>query len=204
MQAARILVVDDDPGIVKQFTRALESEKYRVEPAYSGEEAWEKYQQAYFDVVITDWQMGEMSGVDLARKIDVLRPGAHVIIVTAFGDEFEKVISLGRDYHPFDYLQKMVDMNVLLKKVAQAVARRDPIIEALEEWVEKHPEEADEQTHVDFSNPPQTWSAREMLAEIQGNTERGREEYKDMVKLTFYLMTHGNIAEGVMECARNT
>nr|VFK61197.1 MAG: Response regulator receiver domain-containing protein [Candidatus Kentron sp. TUN] len=199
MQKARILVVDDEQDMVKQLTRALESEDYRVEPAYSGEEAWEKYQNTYFDVVITDWKMGEMSGVDLARRIDALRPGAHVIILTAFGEEFEEVISLGQDYHPFDYLRKSVDMDVLLKKVAQAVARRDPIIEALEEWVERHPEEADEQTHVDFSNPPKTWSAREMLAEIHGNTERGREEYKDIIDLTVYLMTRGEADSGMIK-----
>nr|VFJ59668.1 MAG: Response regulator receiver domain-containing protein [Candidatus Kentron sp. FW] len=193
----KILVVDDEPGIVRQFVRALEGEGYAVESAGSGEEAWEKYQRQYFDVVVTDWKMGEMSGVDLARKIDDLRPGAHVIIVTGFGEEFEEVISLGQDYHPFDYLRKTVDMDVLLKKVAQAVARRDPIIEALEEWVERHPEEADQQTHVEFSNAEKAWSAREMLEQIHGNTPRGREEYKDMVKLTFYLMTRGKIDTGV-------
>nr|VFK13851.1 MAG: Response regulator receiver domain-containing protein [Candidatus Kentron sp. LFY] len=199
MQKAKILVVDDDEGIVKGFKRALESEGYLVEPAYSGEEAWEKYQNAYFDVVVTDWKMGEMNGIELARRINAFPPSTHVIIVTGFGNEFEEQLSRSEDYQPFDYLRKPVDLDVLLGKAAQAVARRDPVIEALEEWVQRHPEEADEQTHVDFSDPEKTWSAREMLAEIRGNTKRGREEYKDIIDLTVYLMTRGEADRGMIE-----
>nr|VFJ69889.1 MAG: Response regulator receiver domain-containing protein [Candidatus Kentron sp. FW] len=140
--------------------------------------------------------------MELLEKIDGKVPRSRVIMITAFGDEDSAIEAHHR--HAFDYLKKPVDRKTLLGAVGKAMALRDPIIEALEEWVEKHPEEADEQTHVDFSNPPRTWSAREMLEQIHGNTPRGREEYKDMVKLTFYLMTRGNIAEGVMECARNT
>nr|VFK25561.1 MAG: Response regulator receiver domain-containing protein [Candidatus Kentron sp. MB]VFK31736.1 MAG: Response regulator receiver domain-containing protein [Candidatus Kentron sp. MB]VFK75635.1 MAG: Response regulator receiver domain-containing protein [Candidatus Kentron sp. MB] len=192
---ARILVVDDEEDIVREFKRALKSKGYDVAVAYSGEEAWEKYQQQYFDVVLADWKMGRMNGMDLLEKIDGNAPRSRVIMITAFGDEDSAIEAHHR--HAFDYLKKPVDRETLLNAVAKAAALRDPIIEALEEWVEKHPEEADEQTHVDFSNPPQTWSAREMLAEIQGNTERGREEYKNMMKLTFYLMTRGKIDMGV-------
>nr|VFJ69893.1 MAG: two-component system, OmpR family, response regulator [Candidatus Kentron sp. FW] len=52
----KVLVVDDEPDITRQFQRALEDEGYFVETATSGEEAWEKYQQQYFDVV---WPIGK-------------------------------------------------------------------------------------------------------------------------------------------------
>nr|VFJ50257.1 MAG: Response regulator receiver domain-containing protein [Candidatus Kentron sp. DK] len=201
----KVLVVDDEKELAQQFGRALRREGYTVELAYSGEEAWEKYQQQYFDVVITDWRMGKMDGIELASRINAFPPSTHIIIITGFGTEFERRLSDDKNYHPFDYLGKgAVTNDVLLEKVRQAMARRDPVIEALEEWVEKHPEEADEKTHIDFSHPPRSWSAREMLMEIKGNTKRGREEYKDMIKLTFHLMTHGNIDTKVMECARES
>nr|VFK07206.1 MAG: Response regulator receiver domain-containing protein [Candidatus Kentron sp. LPFa]VFK23931.1 MAG: Response regulator receiver domain-containing protein [Candidatus Kentron sp. LPFa] len=202
MNEVKVLIVDDKEDIAQGFERTLKREGYHVELAYSGEEAWEKYQRQYFDVVLSDWKMGKMNGMDLLEKIDGSAPRSRVIMITAFGDEDSAIEAHHR--HAFDYLKKPVDNETLLDTVGKAAALRDPIIEALEEWVERHPEEADEQTHVDFCDPPRSWSAREMLAEIQANTPRGREEYKDMVKLTFYLMTHGNIESGVLECARNT
>nr|VFJ46964.1 MAG: Response regulator receiver domain-containing protein [Candidatus Kentron sp. DK] len=202
MNKGKILIVDDEEDIVQQFTRTLKGQGYAVEPAYSGEEAWEKYQNEYFDVVLADWKMGRMNGLELLKRIDDNVPRSQVIMITAFGDEDSSIEAHHR--HAFDFLKKPVDRQTLIDAVGAAMARRDPVIEALEEWVEKHPEEADEKTHIDFSHPPRSWSAREMLMEIKGNTKRGREEYKDMIKLTFHLMTHGNIDTRVMECARES
>ncbi len=49
MSLGRILLVDDEPDIVEIFEMLLEDEGYTVDSAYSGEEAWEKYQQNGFD-----------------------------------------------------------------------------------------------------------------------------------------------------------
>jgi two-component system response regulator GlrR len=194
MSAGKVLVVDDESEIVKQFKRALSSEGYHVETAGSGEEGWEKYQTRYFDVVITDWRMAKMSGLELARKIDTQHPGTKVIIITAFGKEFERAID-PHHYHAFDYLKKPVDMDNLLNKVKEAIQRKDGVIAALEDWVETHLDEASRPIMATLSQQreQQLWSAKDILEEIKSNTERGRQEYQKIIQLTIDLLTRGKI-----------
>jgi DNA-binding NtrC family response regulator len=194
MSTGKILLVDDEPEIVKQFKRALKSEGYHVETAASGEEGWEKYQSSYFNVVITDWRMGKMNGLELARKIDTQHPVTKVIIITAFGKEFEETMD-PHHYHAFDYLKKPVEMDNLLNKVKEAVQRQDGVVAALEDWVETHSDEAARPIMATLSQQreKQLWSAKDILEEIKGNTERGRQEYKKIIQLTIDLLTRGKI-----------
>ena len=194
MSRARILLVDDEPGIVEQFARALKNEGYEVDTAFSGEEGWEKYQARYYDVVITDWKLQGMDGLELLHKIDQMNPQAKVIFITGFGDEASAVQA--HHNHAFDYLKKPVeDINDLLGKVGEAIQRKDGVIAALEDWVETHPEEASQPIKATLSEAQEGhfWSAKEILDEIKGNTERGRQEYQNLVQLTIYLLTRGKI-----------
>jgi len=194
MNAGKILLVDDEPEIVKQFKRALTGEGYHVETAGSGEEGFQKYQTHYFDVVITDWRMEKMSGLELARQIDTQHPSTKVIIITAFSKEFEQTID-PQHYHAFDYLKKPVDMDNLLNKVKEAVQRKDGVIMALENWVETHSDEATRPIMATLSQQreKQLWSAKDILEEIKSNTERGKQEYQKIIQLTIDLLTRGKI-----------
>jgi DNA-binding NtrC family response regulator len=190
---AKILLIDDEPQIVKQFTRMLESEGFEVETASSGEEGWEKYQKQYYDVVLIDWKMGKMNGLEVMEKIDKMNPNAKTIMITAFGDEQTAIDAHNR--HAFDYLKKPVEKNDLIDKVREALDRRDGILAALEDWVQTHPEEAQEPMKMVFSpeGEKKVWNAREILEEIRGNTEMGRKEYQNLVQLTIDLLTRGKI-----------
>jgi len=190
MNTARILLVDDDASIVKQNKRALESVGYQVDFAYSGEEGWEIYQQHFYDVVIVDWKMDKMNGMELLEKIDTLQPNNKVIMITAYGDEGTAIEA--HHHHAFDYLKKPVDREALLAAVAQAVNRKDGIISALENWVEQHPQEAEQPQRMSLSNK-KTWSANEVLAEIKANTERGKQEYQKLLQLTIDLLARGKV-----------
>jgi len=195
MSQVKILLVDDEPQILKQFERALKRVSYEVDVAYSGEEGWEKYQQNYYDVIVVDWRMGKMSGMDLMREIDEKHPHPHtkMIMVTAYGDESTAIDA--HHHHAFDYLKKPVDMVEFRKKIEEAVKRRDGIIESLEDWVETHPEEATRPHKATFdeNGERQIWSAKEVLEEIRKNTDFGRREYQNIVKLTIDLLTRGKI-----------
>lgn len=193
MSQARILLVDDEPNIVKQFRRAFKREGYIVDTAYNGEDGWEEYQKRYYDVVIVDWKMGKMNGMQLLQKIDEMHPSAKVIMITAFGDEQTAIDAHHR--HAFDYLKKPVDMNELLSKVKEAIARKDGIITALEDWVEAEMQQASQPLRVTLSGPQesQVWSAKDILQEIKANTERGKEEYRKIVQLTIDLLTRGRV-----------
>ena len=193
MSQGTILLVDDEPEIVEQYARALRSEGYEVDTAFSGEEAWEKYQARYYDVVIADWRMGKMNGLELLHNIDQMHPFAKVIIITGFGDESTAIEA--HHYHAFDYLKKPVDIDELLNKVQEAIQRKDGVIAAIEDWVATHPEESSEPLKATLSEAQgvQVWSAKDILEEIKSNTERGRQEYRKLIKLTIDLLTRGRI-----------
>lgn len=190
MSQGKILLIDDEPEIIEQFQRALKREGYSVDTALSGEEGWEKYQHSYYDVIITDWKMGKMNGLDLLNNIDQTHPTAKVIMITAYGDEDTAIKA--HNYHAFDYLKKPADMNNLLGSVREAVKRKDGIIAALEDWVTTHPEKAEQAVKGTLSEN-RVWSAKEILEEIKRNTERGREEYQKIYQLTIDLLTRGRI-----------
>ena len=189
MSKGTILLVDDEPEIVEQFERALKREGYDVDTAFSGEEGWKKYQSRYYDVVLVDWRMGKMSGLDLLREIDQMHPFAKVIMITAYGDESTAIEA--HHYHAFDYLRKPIDIDELLSKVREAIQRKDGVINAIEDWVATHPEESSRPLKGTLSG--QVWSAKEILEEIKNNTERGRKECRKLLQLTIDLLTRGKV-----------
>ncbi len=192
MDKRTILLVDDDDQIIEQFERALKREGYAVDTAMSGEEAWEKYQARFYDVVIADWQMGEMNGIELLQKIDEIHPFAKVIMITGAGDE--KIAIEAHHYHAFDYVTKPVNIDDFLQRVAEAIRRKDGVITALEDWVATHPDETSRPLKATLEQGEvKMWSAKDVLEEIKNNTEQGRKEYQKLVKLTIDLLTREKI-----------
>src|SRR4051812_18301510 len=80
-----ILVVDDEPSIREFLQIMLKREKMHVETAPNGKAGFEKYLSQPFDMVITDLQMPEMSGLELLAKIKEKDPETVVMMITAFG-----------------------------------------------------------------------------------------------------------------------
>jgi DNA-binding NtrC family response regulator len=194
MSKGTILVVDDEADIVKQFAKGLKREGYIVDTAESGKAGWEKYQQRYYDVVLVDQRMEKRnSGLLLLQQIDAKHPSTKVIMITAYGDEQTAIKA--HHNHAFDYLTKPVEIPELVKTVKEAMSRKDLIIDALEEWVETHPEKADYPQKATFSidEGAQVWSAKDVLEEIKHNTDRGKREYHKLIQLTVDLLTRGKM-----------
>ena len=84
----RILVVDDEPSVVKATSETLERLGYRVMTAASGAEAWKIFERVPhpFDLVITDEVMPGMSGIRLAQKILEVRPDLPIILFTGYSE----------------------------------------------------------------------------------------------------------------------
>jgi CheY-like chemotaxis protein len=57
---------------------------YRVETAESGEEGWEIFQRSHFDLVVTDYRMGKMNGLELIRLIRALESPVRIILLSGF------------------------------------------------------------------------------------------------------------------------
>jgi CheY-like chemotaxis protein len=80
-----ILFVDDHEVLARLSCEILEMQGYRAVSAYNAAEALEKFEQENFDILVTDFRMEGMNGLELARRIRAKRPDVPVIIVTGYG-----------------------------------------------------------------------------------------------------------------------
>jgi two-component system alkaline phosphatase synthesis response regulator PhoP len=117
----RILIVQDDPGLVPTLTRRLEREGYTVETDSDGRSALERIQEAAFDLIILDVTLPGMNGLDVCKELRHRGIKVPILILTARGELAEKVIGLklGAD----DYLTKPFQMIELLARL-EALSRR--------------------------------------------------------------------------------
>jgi two-component system response regulator GlrR len=115
-----ILVVDDDPDLLRLLTIRLESAGYRVSAAHSAERALAQMAVDRPALVITDLRMGGMDGLALFDAVRTSYPTLPVIILTAHGTIPDAVAATRRGV--FGYLTKPVDPQTLLAEVERALA----------------------------------------------------------------------------------
>ncbi|MGA2974060.1 MAG: response regulator transcription factor [Spirochaetia bacterium] len=117
----RILVVEDDPSILTGLVDLLEGEGYSVIQAVDGAAALARHAEAGPDLVLLDVMIPEKSGYDVCREIRRTDPVTPVIMLTAKGEEVDRVVGLelGAD----DYVVKPFGASELLARI-RAVLRR--------------------------------------------------------------------------------
>ncbi|HDY8826820.1 TPA: two-component system response regulator GlrR [Klebsiella pneumoniae] len=121
---ARLLLVDDDPGLLKLLGMRLVSEGYSVVTAESGPEALRVQGREKVDLVISDLRMDEMDGLQLFSEIQKGHPGMPVIILTAHGSIPDAVAATQQGV--FSFLTKPVDKDALYKAIDEALEQRSP------------------------------------------------------------------------------
>ncbi|VGG36099.1 sensory histidine kinase YfhA [Klebsiella quasipneumoniae] len=121
---ARLLLVDDDPGLLKLLGMRLDSEGYSVVTAESGPEALRVLGREKVDLVISDLRMDEMDGLQLFSEIQKGQPGMPVIILTAHGSIPDAVAATQQGV--FSFLTKPVDKDALYKAIDEALEQRSP------------------------------------------------------------------------------
>ena len=118
---AKILIVEDEPGMVAGLRDNFEFEGYQVLSALDGVAGLERALADTPDLVILDVMMPRMSGLDVCKQLKSKRPAIPIIMLTARGQEVDKVVGLelGAD----DYVTKPFSIRELLARV-KAVLRR--------------------------------------------------------------------------------
>ncbi len=118
--AKKILILDDEPAIVKGLSFSLKQDGYEIDAAYDGEEAIEKFNSNPYDLIILDVMLPKLNGLGVLQRIRE-RSRVPVIMLTAKGEDMDKI--LGLDYGADDYITK--PFNILeLKARIKALFRR--------------------------------------------------------------------------------
>ncbi len=116
---AKILAVDDDPGLLRLLTIRLRSENYEVEAVQSAADALAAMGRFRPDLVITDLRMDQMDGIGLLKELQARWPGLKVILLTAHGTIPDAVRATQSG--AFSFMTKPVEKQELLEQVQKAL-----------------------------------------------------------------------------------
>ena len=118
---SKILIVEDEPAMVAGLRDNFEYEGYEVISAVDGVSGLERALADSPDLVVLDVMMPRMSGLDVCKQLKAKRPAVPIIMLTARGQEIDKVVGLelGAD----DYVTKPFSIRELMARV-KAVLRR--------------------------------------------------------------------------------
>jgi DNA-binding response OmpR family regulator len=120
---SKVLVVEDDPGILRTVADNLRFEQYEVITATDGETAYALHQSEQPDLIVLDLMLPRMSGLELCRKLRTEDVQVPVLMLTARGQEADRVRGLdlgGDDYvtKPFSVPELMARVRALLRRAS--------------------------------------------------------------------------------------
>jgi two-component system response regulator GlrR len=129
----KILLVDDDPGLLRLLSIRLRAEGYEVEAVESAELALAVLHRFRPDLVITDLRMDKMDGIGLLKELQTRTPGLRVLIITAHGTIPDAVVATQSG--AFGFLTKPIDKDELMSTVERAL-KVSGSAEVDDEWAE--------------------------------------------------------------------
>ena len=127
----KILLVDDDPGLLRLLSIRLRAEGYDVEAVESAHNALATLHRFSPDLVITDLRMDKMDGIGLLKELQTRSPGLRVVIITAHGTIPDAVTAT--QHGAFGFLTKPIDKDELLTLVERAL-KVSGTVEVEEDW----------------------------------------------------------------------
>ena len=119
---ARILVIDDDEGIRKVISTALNDESYITDTASNGKEAIEKSRTNAYNLAIIDIHLPDMEGTQLLSELKETTPKMRKIIVTGFPDIQNAITAVKKGAN--DYITKPVKIDVLINSIREQLRKQ--------------------------------------------------------------------------------
>lgn len=120
----KIMVIDDEPIVVKRLKPALEKSGHEVEVFVNAAEALKRFDESAFDIVVTDVRMDEVDGIEVLKHVTDRSPRTKVIIITGYA-----TIEMAREAlakGAFDFIAKPFkpnDLRSVIEKAAEALSR---------------------------------------------------------------------------------
>ena len=169
----KILIVEDEPNMVAGLRDNFEFEGYEVISAPDGVAGLERAVSQTPDLVILDVMMPRMSGLEVCKQLKAKRPGIPIIMLTARGQEVDKVVGLelGAD----DYVTKPFSIREFLARVKAVLRRAKPAAQDQERRTFGDVEVNFKTCQVLRKGKPLEFSAKEfdLLEVLRGSFRRG-------------------------------
>jgi two-component system probable response regulator PhcQ len=156
---SRIMLVDDEPHILKALERLLHRSDHEVEVYQDPQQALKRFHTATFDLVVSDYRMPGMDGVAFLKEVKTLQPDVMRLILSAYGDldalksainEAEIYRFISKPWNDFEltsaidkaleHRRILVENRRLAEKVRQQHEQLSRQEQALKELEQKHPE----------------------------------------------------------------
>ncbi len=127
--AKRILLVDDEPILIKGLKYTLEKDGYETLVAYDGEEALSQFRDNEVDLILLDVMLPKIDGITVCQRIREVS-NVPIIMLTAKGDDMDKILGLeyGADDYmtkPFNILEVKARIKTILRRATQNAAPED-------------------------------------------------------------------------------
>jgi DNA-binding NtrC family response regulator len=124
---ANVLLVDDEEQFLDVLSQRLEARGLKVKAVTNGEDAVNQVEDYSFDAIIVDLAMPGIDGIETLKRIKEKRPDLEIIMLTGHATVKSGIeaMKLGAD----DFLEKPVDLNVLLEKIGEAKNKRMLVVE---------------------------------------------------------------------------
>jgi len=118
----KILLIDDEPDILRVLSRSLRADGYEISTAASGTEGLSEFEHTPAEVVITDIKMPGMDGIEVLKRVKTMNADTEVIIITGHGDIDKAIEAL--QYGASDFINKPVRdeaLSIALKRAGEKI-----------------------------------------------------------------------------------
>ena len=188
MMKAKIFIVEDEPSIVQLVKYNLEKQNFKVLVSNNGEEGLQEIKKTEPDLILLDWMLPDLSGIDICKALrkDTKFKNVPIIMLTARSQEEDKVLGLnvGADDYlpkPFSNLELVARVNALLRRSKPSIAEdvvsfQDLKIDRLQRKVFRGNKEINlgptEYKLINFfvKNPSRVYSREQLLENIWTNS----------------------------------
>jgi nitrogen regulation protein NR(I) len=205
--APRILLIEDDSSAAAALERVLRDEDYRVSVASRGDAGLAEARQKDFDLVISDFKLPGLSGLEVVRQLHEVKPRLPLILMTAHGTT--EIAIEATKLGAYDYLLKPFEMEVLLDLVAKAVESSRLMSEVVEIGAEASSRDAiigNSRVMQEIYKEIGRIAAKPVTVLIRGETGTGKEliaraiyQHSDRATAPFVAVNCAAIPETLLE-----